>query len=133
MTGYWFNTDEIEEAVSALEVLANWSENLTTDVSYWKWVILATHNATQGFMVLALRGSDRLRPLRDDFIHFLPQSWSIEVSGLPMICRDCLDIIHFLGWESGNVAWYEQDKRIRAEKAITLARSNLALTSKAYV
>ena len=50
-----------------------------------------------------------------------------------MICRDCLDIIHFLGWESGNVAWYEQDKRIRAEKAITLARSNLALTSKAYV
>ena len=66
MTEYWFNTDEMEEAVSALEVLANWSENLTADVSYWKWVILATHNATQGFMVLALRGSDRLRPLRDD-------------------------------------------------------------------
>ena len=171
MTEYWFNTDEMEEAVSALEVLANWSENLTADVSYWKWVILATHNATQGFMVLALRGSDRLRPLRDDvaekwlvahengtdyptekldnfknlfkkiksdsmhffihskklettgsqdksiqrlnslrddFIHFLPQSWSIEVSGLPMICRDCLDIIHFLGWESGNVFWYER-------------------------
>ena len=74
----------------------------------------------------------RLNSLRDDFIHFLPQSWSIEVSGLPMICRDCLDIIHFLGWESGNVFWYEQDKRIRAEKAITLARSNLARTSKAY-
>jgi hypothetical protein len=65
-TGHWFRTDELEEAVAALETLAEWSKNLSSNISYWKWVILATHNATQGFMVLALRGSDRLRPLRDD-------------------------------------------------------------------
>lgn len=193
--GHWFRTDELEEAVSTLETLAEWSKNLDSNISYWKWVILATHNATQGFMVLALRGSDRLRPLRDDiakkwleahqnhteypeekldnfrnlykkiksdlmlffvhskkfvsskaqdksmhklnslrdnFIHFLPQSWSIEVSGLPEICSDCIDIINFLGWESGNVTWYEQDQLIRAETAITVIRKNLASVNKLY-
>ncbi|PPC93068.1 MAG: hypothetical protein CTY33_09460 [Methylotenera sp.] len=194
-TKHWFETDEIEEAVSALEVLAKWTEILVFDISYWKWVILVTHNAMQGFMVIALRGSDRLRPLRDDvakkwleahqngtdypvekldnfsnlykkiksdlmlffvhskkfvssssqdtsvrrlnsfrddFIHFLPQSWSIEVSGMPKICADCLNIIHFLGWESGNVTWYEQGKRIRAEKAIATIRENLATIENIY-
>lgn len=193
--GNWFKTDEIEEAVSALETLARWSKNLASDISYWKWVILATHNAAQGFMVLSLRGTDRLLPLKDkiahkwleahingtdypveeldnflnlykkiqsdsmhffvdskklkasesqsksirrlnslrnDFIHFLPQSWSIEVSGLPRICIDCLDIIHFLGWESGNVTWYDQADRTRAEKAITIIRQNLATIESIY-
>lgn len=196
LEGNWFRTDETEEAVSALEALAEWTGKLLSDISYWKWVIIATHNATQGFMVLALRGTNRLTPLRDDiakkwleahdnktdypiekldrflslykkiksdlmhfyihskkldatqsqdksirklnyfrddFIHFLPQSWSIEVSGLPKICMDCLDVIHFLGWESGNVTWYEEDKHIRAKKAITTTRHNLGIIQKQYV
>jgi hypothetical protein len=30
---------------------------------YWKWVIIALHNALQGFMVLALRGTSNLNVL----------------------------------------------------------------------
>jgi len=166
MTEYWLRTDEHEEAVSSLEAAAVWSVQIEKKMDYWKWVVLAIHNASQGFMVLALRGSDGLRPLkdnvaaewlteyqeggeypmekldsflnlykkvksdtmlffvhskkftpigsqgrsdkklnslRDDFIHFLPRSWSLEVSGLPRICLDCLALMEFLGWECGNV------------------------------
>jgi hypothetical protein len=35
----------------------------------------------------------RLNKYRNEFIHFFPKDWSIEVSGLPEICKDCLDVI----------------------------------------
>ena len=167
---HWFQTDEHEEAISALDAVAEWSGYLNKRIDYWRWVILALHNATQGFMVLALRGSNGLLALRDDvalkwliahreggeypeekldqflklykkiksdrllfykhskkftankhhdrnmkrlngfrneFIHFIPRSWSLEVSGLPDICLTCLEIIQFLGWKCGNIWWYE--------------------------
>ncbi|MCL5743628.1 MAG: hypothetical protein M1541_06840 [Acidobacteria bacterium] len=195
MTEHWLRTDEHEEAVSALESVAEWSGRLETKIDYWKWVVLAMHNATQGFMVLALRGSNGLLPLRDDiakawltaygeggeyptekldsflnlykkikseamlfhadsknstpsgsqggsikklnslrddFIHFLPTSWSLEVSGLPKICLDCLDAVEFLGWESGNVRWYEDKHRARARAALDTARLHLKAIEKAY-
>lgn len=166
MSGYWIQTNEHEEAVSALEVAAEWVGRISAKMDHWKWVVLALHNAAQGFMVLALRGTDGLRPLKNDiaeqwlkaydeggdypierldtylnlykkvksdvmlfqtnsrkfspsgtqgwsikklnslrneFVHFLPRSWSLEVSGMPQICLDCLDLVEFLGWQSGNI------------------------------
>lgn len=195
MTEHWLRTDEHEEAVSALEAVAEWSGRLETKIYYWKWVVLAMHNATQGFMVLALYGSDELLPLRNeiakawlkayreggayptekldpflnlyekikseamvfhadskkftpsgsqdrsieklnslrnDFIHFVPTSWSLEVSGLPKICLDCLDAVEFLGLESGNVRWYEDKHQARARAAVDAARLPLKAIEKAY-
>lgn len=74
----------------------------------------------------------KLNLLRDNFIHFLPQSWSIEVSGLPKVCSDCIDVINFLGWESGNVTWHEQEQRIRSENAMSVIRKNLVSVNKLY-
>lgn len=195
MNDHWLRTDEHEEVVSALEAVAEWSGRIETKIDFWKWVVLAMHNAVQGFMVITLRGSDGLRPLkndiaaewliayreggkypkekldsflnlykkiksdsmlfyvhskkfipsgsqgrsikklnslRDDFIHFLPKSWSLEVSGLPQICLDCIDVIEFLGWESGNVPWYDENHRERARQAIDLARARLIDIEKTY-
>lgn len=195
MTEYWLRTDEHEEAISSLEAAAVWSVQIEKKIDYWKWVVLAIHNATQGFMVLALRGSDGLRPLkdnvatewltayqeggeypvekldsflnlykkvksdtmllfvhskkftpigsqgrsvkklnslRDDFIHFLPRSWSLEVSGLPRICLDCLALIEFLGWECGNVTWHKEKHRERARAALHATRQRLEALEKAY-
>ena len=53
------------------------------------------------------RNIKRLNQLRNEFIHFIPKGWSIEVSGLPQVCIDCLSIIEFLGWESGNIIWHK--------------------------
>jgi hypothetical protein len=54
----WFNTDEAQDAVFSLEVTADHLAKTANDVRHWKWVIVALHNALQGFMVLALQGSD---------------------------------------------------------------------------
>lgn len=60
----------------------------------------------------------RLNMLRNEFIHFTPKGWSLEVSGLPHICLDCLGVIRFLQSESGNIFWHNDSLRERASTAI---------------
>lgn len=62
----WLRTNEYEEAVSAAEAAADFSETVLKDPYRWKWVLIAVHNAVQGFMVLALRRGNGLLALRDD-------------------------------------------------------------------
>ena len=42
------------------------------------------------------RSMEMLNRLRNDFIHFLPQTWSLELVGLPNMCLDCLAVGEFL-------------------------------------
>jgi hypothetical protein len=184
----WLRTDETEEAISALEMLAETAPSLIADTYRWKWVIICTHNALQGFMVLALRHgngllalkdeiaaqwlkayreggnypvekldnflnlykkvkSDRmlcyvhskkfkatpahdrsvkkLNELRNEFIHFVPKGWSLELTVLPEICLDCLEVIEFLGWESENIILYEEVQQKRAMSALKEAKEVL--------
>jgi len=188
MNRNFLKTNEHEEAVSSLEVFTISLENVSEDVYYWKWAILALHNSLQGFMVLALRGGNGILPLKDhiaeawlkayregkdypkeeldtflnlykkiksnnmnffghsikfmpkgtqgysvkklnrlrnDFIHFLPKSYLLEVSVLPKICLDCISIIEFLGWKCGNIHWYYDKQEARATIAISKAKSIL--------
>lgn len=60
----------------------------------------------------------KLNELRNDFIHFLPRTWIIEISGLPKVCLDCLEIIQFLAWESGNILFHKEPLRDRARNAL---------------
>ena len=66
-----------------------------------------------------------LNELRNEFTHFLPKHWSLEVSGLPSICGDCLDLIEFLGWDSGNVMWIDEGSETRAHRALAEARRQI--------
>jgi len=184
----WLRTDEHEEAICGLESVAEWSPRVERQMLYWRWVILALHNALQGFMVLALRGSNGLLPLQDkiaakwlkayrgggayprekldsflnlyaktksdrllfschsrkltateaqdrsirklnslrnEFIHFLPRFWALEVSGLPEICLDCLEIIELLAWDCGNILWHDLTLRTRTREALNDAKAAL--------
>ena len=56
------------------------------------------------------RSVTKLNSFRNNFIHFVPKWWTIEVTGLPQIVDDCLDIIWFLAFECGNIFWQEQDQ-----------------------
>lgn len=180
-------TDEYEEAISALEMVTESLEKARVDAYRWKWVLIALHSAVQGFMVLALRGSNnlavlkkknavkwseafrnnRLLPdecldtypnlyskvqnaelmqkytysivfnpsgsqdhsikmlnrLRNEFIHFVPKGWRLEVSELPTMVIDCLSFINFLGWQCGNVLWYDPDVELRAKAAVASAQT----------
>ena len=192
----WFRTDEFEEAILSFEKVAESSELIAKDLSRWRWLVISLHNAVQGFMVLALRGTNnlailtpksaaewleayenrspfpkqerldsflnlykkiksdrmlmyghskkfspqrtqgrnikRLNQLRNEFIHFIPKGWSIEVSGLPQVCIDCLSIIEFLGWESGNIIWHKSQVKPRAEKALDKSKAALLALKTIY-
>lgn len=62
----WLRTNEAEEAVAALEVAARFLSETAQDPAAWRWAILGLHIAVQGFMVIALRDSAGLLPLRDE-------------------------------------------------------------------
>ncbi len=55
----------------------------------------------------------RLNNFRNEFSHFTPKGWSLELDGLPRICRDVIALISFLGWQTQNVFWH--DERARKE------------------
>lgn len=73
-----------------------------------------------------------LNDLRNEFIHFVPKGWSLEVSELPRIFTDCLDFIEFLGWECGNVLWHEAALESRAKVAIGSARAAIVEVKALY-
>ena len=61
----------------------------------------------------------KLNQLRNEFVHFLPKGWSLEITGLPIISLDCLRIIEFLGWECGNILWHNTKIENRAKLALS--------------
>ena len=74
----------------------------------------------------------RLNSLRNEFIHFVPKGWSLELAGLPEMCLYCLEVAEFLGWQCGNVPWYEEKHKERAEVALKKAIYNLKQASSKY-
>lgn len=75
---------------------------------------------------------DKLLELRNKFIHFVPKGWSLEVSGLPNICLTIIGIIQFLGWESGNVSWYEPELGEKARKILIECEENFTKIRTSY-
>lgn len=44
-----------------------------------------------------------LNSIRNEFTHFVPMGWSLEVNGMPTILLDSVSLLRFLAFESGNV------------------------------
>ena len=59
----------------------------------------------------------RLNSLRNEFIHFTPKGWSLEIDGLPRLCIDCSRLISFLGWETQNVHWHSESSQTAVKAA----------------
>lgn len=66
----WLRTDERKEAVNSLEKTYQFLSEVSEDPYNWKWVMIALHNATQAFMVLALKGTASLNVIKDREIWF---------------------------------------------------------------
>jgi len=55
--------------------------------------------------------------LRNNFQHFIPKTWAIEISGMPTVTRDCIRVIEFLALETNNFQHHlseEQKKKIES-------------------
>jgi len=192
----WLRTDELNEAIKALELVQELLPRVVNDSYYWKWVIVALHNSLQGFMVCALQGSSKLNVLpdgvaakwleayrggsdeipkqildtfpnlykkiksermimyteskkfvakgqqdlhvrklnrlRNQFIHYTPLGWSLEVSDLPAITRDCVEVIKFLALESWNILYREEQTRQDVEHLINMVQQSIEEIQKTY-
>jgi hypothetical protein len=47
---------------------------------------------------------------RNRFTHFFPTGLALEVSGLPYIALDCIEIIWFIAFDSGHI-YFEGDEQ----------------------
>jgi hypothetical protein len=55
---------------------------------------------------------------RNEFEHFKPKHWSIEVSGMPRIFGHVLRVVRFLAIESGCVLYVEEQDQARVTEAL---------------
>lgn len=81
------------------------------------WMHQFTHSQTLTLTFDQKQSLQKLRKdIRNNFEHFTPKGWSIEVSGMPKIVSDAVDVIEFLALSSGNPLWdtdSRQEQRIR--------------------
>lgn len=73
-----------------------------------------------------------LNSYRNEFIHFTPKGWSLELRGLPRVCLDALDLIEFFAWQSTAILWYKQALMPRAKHAAKHMRRTLHTLEVAY-
>jgi hypothetical protein len=97
-------------------------ERLDTYLGLYKKVKHSKTGAIGGNTPFKPKGSEgrsirMLNSLRNEFIHFTPKGWSLEVSGMPRISLDVLVLVSFLGWESGNIFWHDEGALERAREA----------------
>jgi len=95
------------------------SDDVCRYVGSRKFVPGATHDESM----------QKLNDLRNNFIHFFPKAWSIELAGLPTICLDCLEIAGFLGWDSMTIIWHEAELSDRGRNAVTALKAGLGKLS----
>lgn len=73
-----------------------------------------------------------LNELRNNFIHFHAQGWSIELAGLPTICLDSLEIVEHLGWKFGAIYWHTDAQSKRARRHLRQLVGELKQLQKDY-
>lgn len=78
------------------------------------------------------RSIKKLDAIRNDFIHFTPKGWALEVDGLPSICNDCLRLIQFLGWETENIYWHNPHHRDSAQLCWRKLRDQMVKLEQVY-
>jgi hypothetical protein len=67
----------------------------------------------------------QLNNFRDEFIHFTPKGWSLQLVGLPRICMDALDIVEFFGLNSAAILWHNEGHGERVKQAAECLRRSL--------
>jgi len=61
---------------------------------------------------------------RNQFLHYKPLAWSIEKGALKEVVRDCLPLIDFLLFQSGNIS-IEQPKKNQTKEVIGQIRNTV--------
>jgi hypothetical protein len=65
------------------------------------------------------------KTFRNNFEHFVPSSWSIEINGFPRIAMDVLDAIRFLAVETVRYQHLNQAQRRRVKSIVYQSKKRL--------
>lgn len=74
----------------------------------------------------------RLNEFRNEFIHFTPKGWALELEGLPRVALDALDLMQFFGWDSTAIRWHKRVQIVRAKRALKRLRRTLLKLGQQY-
>lgn len=74
----------------------------------------------------------RLNSFRNEFIHFTPKGWALELSGLPRVCLDTLDLVEYFGWSSTAIIWHKRTHLVRAKRALKMLHQTMHKLEKKY-
>jgi hypothetical protein len=74
----------------------------------------------------------KLHSLRNEFMHFIPRGWSLYIGNLPVITMDCIKMIEFLVFESGNIFWPDKQYESRLKDALTNINETLVMLREEY-
>jgi len=66
-----------------------------------------------------------IKGFRNEFAHFRPKAWAIEVSGMPDIFRRVLRVIKHLALTSDTITYYDEPMQHRTESAIMRVQAAL--------
>ena len=75
---------------------------------------------------------EKLNEIRNDFIHFVPKGWSLELSGAPTLCLSVLNVIEFLVTECAAFMMHPGLERKDFIKEISLVRDELIHLEQKY-
>ena len=73
----YFEYDPIENVRFTIELCADFAQNIEEQPTYFKWLVITTHDMLQGAMVCALSGSDNAGALKKNLQKKL-RSWYQE-------------------------------------------------------
>ena len=62
---------------------------------------------------------------RNNFEHYIPKGWSIEIHGMPQIALDVLEVIRFLALETGNYVHLNEAQKRRIKSIVFQSKRNI--------
>jgi hypothetical protein len=68
----------------------------------------------------------RLNLFRNEFTHFVPKGWSVEVTGLPVVCLDCIRIVRDLNEKALPIRWSSEEQMEQARVLLEDCETRLA-------
>lgn len=78
------------------------------------------------------KAMEKLNSLRNGFVHFGAQGWSIELAGLPSICLRALEVADAVARTPGAVRWRSTAQSRRVRQASRSLTKGLSALEKAY-
>ena len=93
------------------------------------WMKMLTHSKplvlkdSQKESILILK-----RELRNNFEHYIPSGWSIEIHGMPQIVMDLLEVIQFLAIDTGTYIHLNQSQKKKIKSIVFQSKKFLKNT-----